>query len=31
MNTTWVAWPIPSTEPKLEELFSKDVLEEKWD
>ncbi len=31
MNTTWVAWPIPSTEPKDEVLFSKDVLEEKWD
>ena len=31
MNTTWVAWPIASTEPKLEELFSKEVLEENWD
>ena len=31
MNTTWVAWPIPSTEPKLEELFSKEVLGEVWD
>ena len=31
MNTTWVAWPIPSTEPKLEELFSKEILDEVWD
>ncbi len=31
MNTTWVAWPIPSTEPKLEDLFSREVLEENWD
>jgi sulfoacetaldehyde dehydrogenase len=31
MNVTWVAWPIPSTEPKLEELFSKEILEENWD
>ena len=27
MNTTWISWPIPSTEPKLEELFSN----EEWD
>jgi len=31
MNATWVAWPIASTEPKLEELFSKEILEENWD
>lgn len=31
MNVTWVSWPIPSTEPKLEELFSKEILEENWD
>ena len=27
LNTTWISWPIPSTEPKLEELFSN----EEWD
>ena len=31
MNTTWVSWPIPSTEPAPEELFSEDVLNEQWD
>jgi len=31
MNTTWIAWPIVSTEPKLENLFSKEVLDENWD
>ncbi|RKX75275.1 MAG: aldehyde dehydrogenase [Spirochaetes bacterium] len=31
MNTTWVSWPIPSTEPALEDLFSKEVLDEVWD
>lgn len=31
MNTTWVSWPIPSTEPAPEELFSEDVLSEQWD
>lgn len=31
MNTTWVSWPIPSTEPTLEELFSKEILDENWD
>ena len=31
MNTTWIAWPIESTEPKLEELFTQDVFNEEWD
>lgn len=31
MNSTWIAWPIPSTEPAAEDLFSKDVIEEAWD
>ena len=31
MNTTWISWPIPSTEPSLEELFSEEVLNEQWD
>lgn len=31
MNTTWISWPIASTEPSLEELFTEDVLSEEWD
>ena len=31
MNTTWVSWPIASTQPADEELFSREVLEEEWD
>ena len=31
MNTTWISWPIPSHEPSLEDLFSKEVLDEVWD
>ena len=31
MNTTWISWPVPSTEPRLEDLFSEDVLNEQWD
>ena len=31
MNTTWVSWPIPSTQPTDEALFPKEVIEESWD
>lgn len=31
LNTTWVSWPIPSTLPTDQDLFSKDVLSEDWD
>ncbi|MCG8454580.1 MAG: aldehyde dehydrogenase family protein [Spirochaetales bacterium] len=31
MNTTWISWPIPSTQPSDEDLFSSDVLAEEWD
>jgi sulfoacetaldehyde dehydrogenase len=31
MNTTWVAWPIPSTQPSDTELFGAEVNGEKWD
>lgn len=31
MNTTWVSWPIPSTQPTDEELFGKELTEEQWD
>jgi len=31
MNTTWISWPIASTELPTEELFSKEVLDEVWD
>jgi len=31
MNTTWVAWPIPSTQPSDMELFGADVVSEEWD
>ncbi len=31
MNTTWVSWPIASTQPADEELFSREILEEDWD
>ncbi len=31
MNTTWISWPIPSTEPDMEDLFSREILEEQWD
>lgn len=31
MNTTWVSFPIPSTQPSDEELFGSDVNGEEWD
>jgi len=31
MNTTWVSWPIASTQPADEELFGREILEEDWD
>jgi sulfoacetaldehyde dehydrogenase len=31
LNTTWVSFPIPSTQPTDEELFAADVLAEQWD
>lgn len=31
INTTWVSWPITSTQPTDEELFDSDVLQEEWD
>lgn len=31
MNTTWVSWPIASTQPADEELFGREVMEENWD
>ena len=31
MNTTWVSWPIASTQPTDEELFGADVNGEAWD
>jgi acyl-CoA reductase-like NAD-dependent aldehyde dehydrogenase len=31
LNTTWVSWPIASTQPADAELFGSDVLGEEWD
>lgn len=31
LNTTWVSWPIPSTQPTDEELFGAEVMAEHWD
>jgi len=31
INTTWVSWPIASTQPSDEDLFPADVLSESWD
>lgn len=31
LNTTWVSWPIPSTQPTDEELFGAEVMAAHWD
>ena len=31
LNTTWVSWPIPSTQPTDQELFGSEVMAEQWD